>query len=159
MLVLLSFGDFLDIKPPVKAELSDVAVTHLGCHLALLLQLQSVWYVVSTGRSYQIDRYVYQRTASQSQGTNSLTISTTLLRANLTIFSSQKTISIKILCIYDISSGLSLGLGLGLGLGLNLLIYILIFIKTFSFPRVIESKAYVSLSTEDFKLFMQLKVF
>ena len=39
MFVLLGFGYFLDVKPPVEAELGDVAVSHLGRHLALLLQL------------------------------------------------------------------------------------------------------------------------
>ena len=47
MFVLLSFGDFFDVKPPVKTELGDVAVAHLGCHLSLLLQFQSVGNVIS----------------------------------------------------------------------------------------------------------------
>ena len=47
MFILLSFGDLLDVESPVKAELCDVVVTHLGRHLSLLLQLESVWYVVS----------------------------------------------------------------------------------------------------------------
>ena len=47
LFVLLSFGDFFDVKPPVKTELGDVAVAHLGRHLGLLLQLQSVGDVIS----------------------------------------------------------------------------------------------------------------
>ena len=47
LFVFLSFGDFFDVKPPVKTELGDVAVAHLGGHLGLLLQLQSVGDVIS----------------------------------------------------------------------------------------------------------------
>ena len=47
LFVFLSFGDFFDVKPSIKTELGDVAVTHLGGHLGLLLQLQSVGDVIS----------------------------------------------------------------------------------------------------------------
>ena len=46
LFILLSLGDFFDVEPPVKTELGDVAVTHLGRHLGLLLQLQSVGNVI-----------------------------------------------------------------------------------------------------------------
>ena len=47
LFILLSLGDFFDVEPPVKTELGDVAVAHLGGHLGLLLQLQSVGDVIS----------------------------------------------------------------------------------------------------------------
>ena len=47
LFVLLGFGDFFDVKTPVETELGDVAVAHLGCHLSLLLQFQSVGNVIS----------------------------------------------------------------------------------------------------------------
>ena len=46
LFILLSLGDFFDVEPPVKTELGDVAVAHLGCHLRLLLQFEPVWDVI-----------------------------------------------------------------------------------------------------------------
>ena len=46
MLGLLNFRKLLDVKPPVKAELGDVRVPHLGRYLSLLLKFQSVGNVV-----------------------------------------------------------------------------------------------------------------
>ena len=46
MLGFLHFRKLLDVQPPVKTELGDVGVTHLGRYLCLFLQFQSVGYVV-----------------------------------------------------------------------------------------------------------------
>ena len=62
LFILLSLGDFFYVEPPVKTELGDVAVAHLGCHFRLLLQLQSVGNVISIIR--HIIRYQTARQGS-----------------------------------------------------------------------------------------------